>query len=351
MRKRFSIGRRGALAGAAGIGLTALAPFRIARGAVDAINVATGLAIDHSGVFMAVDRGIFEKHGLDVKVRQYPTGVEQINAMVAGEVIAAFMGTIPLLTSSQRGLPIVLVGQNHGDATISDYSRNQGIVASRRSGIAANEVAKFAGKKVGVPLGTDAEGYFRKALAIAGVPASATEFVNIRPPDAQSAMTQGSIDGFACWEPWVTMNDMAGHPRVRQGGSVGLCLPSTILTSSRTVAQRRSVVKRLLIASAESRQWVRNNLDASAEGATRWITGMQVPVAKSSIRNMLFDPRLSKFVVDGLREKTVPFLADLKIVQPFDAAQAVDPSLIVEVMREHPAFFSDLAPIPQNMTL
>ncbi|MDA8217288.1 MAG: ABC transporter substrate-binding protein, partial [Dehalococcoidales bacterium] len=147
------------------------------------ITIASGPAIDHVSVFAGVDNGVFARYGLDVKVKLYPTGVEEINAIQANECQFGVLGSVPLLTSVDKGIPIALVALNHGDATKTVYNQNQGVVASKASGIRAGQIADFKGKKVGIPQGSGAEPYFKGLLKQAGVAEKDVAIQNIQPAD------------------------------------------------------------------------------------------------------------------------------------------------------------------------
>jgi hypothetical protein len=97
---------------------------------------------------------------------------------------------------------------------------------------------------------------------------------------------------------------------------------------------------------------VRQNLDEAAEVATRWVTGLDLEVAKSSIRAPVFDTRMSKLTYEGYEEITIPYLISQgKIDKAFPATEVVAPEILVEVMNEYPQFFDDLEPIPAEYQL
>ena len=60
--------------------------------------------VDQLGLAIALDRGYFEKWGLDVTIaRPYATGVDALNALQAGEIDTVQVG-VPMIGAVQRGM-------------------------------------------------------------------------------------------------------------------------------------------------------------------------------------------------------------------------------------------------------
>src|SRR6185295_3744823 len=70
--------------------------------------------IDQVGLPIALERGFFEKHGLDVTVaRPYATGVDALNALQAGESEIVQVG-VPMIGAVLRGMDLVALGNYSG---------------------------------------------------------------------------------------------------------------------------------------------------------------------------------------------------------------------------------------------
>ena len=66
--------------------------------------------IDQVGLPIALERGFFEKHGLDVTIaRPYATGVDALNALQAGESEIVQVG-VPMIGAVLRGMDLVALG-------------------------------------------------------------------------------------------------------------------------------------------------------------------------------------------------------------------------------------------------
>src|SRR5262245_53674722 len=73
--------------------------------------------IDQVGLPIALERGFFEKQGLDVTIaRPYATGVDALNALQAGESEIVQVG-VPMIGAVLRGMDLVALGNYSGNAT------------------------------------------------------------------------------------------------------------------------------------------------------------------------------------------------------------------------------------------
>jgi NitT/TauT family transport system substrate-binding protein/sulfonate transport system substrate-binding protein len=90
--------------------------------------------IDQVGLPIALERGFFEKHGLDVTVaRPYATGVDALNALQAGESEIVQVG-VPMIGAVLRGMDLVALGNYSGSATKLGSDATVAMVAREGSG-------------------------------------------------------------------------------------------------------------------------------------------------------------------------------------------------------------------------
>ncbi|HZA01960.1 MAG TPA: ABC transporter substrate-binding protein [Hyphomicrobiaceae bacterium] len=93
-----------------------LAPPAMAQ---DLVKLKAGMVtgIDQVGLPIALERGFFEKWGLDVTIaRPYATGVDALNALQAGESELVQVG-VPMIGAVLRGMELVALGNYSGNAT------------------------------------------------------------------------------------------------------------------------------------------------------------------------------------------------------------------------------------------
>lgn len=308
-------------------------------------------SVDHAPAFVGVEKGIFAKHGLDVKIVMYQTGVEMINGLLNGAQDVNIMGSIPFLAGVSRDQPLMLIGHLHGDATKTSYTENVSIVATAESGIEEGDIASLEGKKIGTPRGAGAEGYLVGMLPEHGLGVDDVTLLNIKPADLVTALRQGDVDAIAIWEPWGTTAALRvpGAVLVQRGGC-GQCYdPGTILTTQQVIADKAEALRRFMVAFAEAEQWVRQNYDAAAEINMRWMQGVDQDVMTVAIRHSIYDPRPSRNTLEGYRINTIPqLLADDRMAKEVDPAAIVDPQFYLHALETAPEYFSDLPEIPAD---
>src|ERR1700752_2885421 len=91
--------------------------------------------IDQVGLPIALERGFFEKHGLDVTIaRPYATGVDALNALQAGESDIVQVG-VPMIGAVLRGMDLVALGNYSGNATKLGSDATMAIIAGKESGV------------------------------------------------------------------------------------------------------------------------------------------------------------------------------------------------------------------------
>jgi NitT/TauT family transport system substrate-binding protein len=139
---------------------------------------------------VAADTGLFSKHNVNVKVVNFQSGVEALQAASAGQVDITTAADVPTSAALTR-TPTLRV--------IADGSRWEGsrIVARRSAGI--NSIHDLAGKSIGAPLGTSAAYYISTVLAQSKVKAN---LVQVSPSAMVTAVTQRNVDAVSIFQPY-----------------------------------------------------------------------------------------------------------------------------------------------------
>ena len=143
------LSRRTALAASLGAGAALLVrPSRARSEGAPATRLSLGYTatLGFNGAFIAKDRGLFAKHGLDVDLVLIGLNSNIPAALVGGSIQIGGPTPPVLLQANDGGLDLVIIG----NASVLDPDNHRdGVMARTGSGIKA--AADFAGKKVGVP--------------------------------------------------------------------------------------------------------------------------------------------------------------------------------------------------------
>jgi ABC-type nitrate/sulfonate/bicarbonate transport system substrate-binding protein len=315
------------------------------------VKVKAGIvaAIDQLGVPIALERGFFEKWKLDVTIaRPYATGVDQLNALQAGEVQLGQVG-VPMIGAVLRGMDLVILGNYTGSAARLGSDATMALVARDGSGIGKGNLKDLRGKRIAASFGTINHLYILALLEKAGLTPQDVTLVNTPPPDMTVALLAKGIDAFSAWDPWpiVATRDVPGAYEVVRGGEVIGFLGFNVALRG-WVAQNTETVEHFLAACAEADKWMRANPKAAAQVATRWIPGLKPEVAEAAMQYNIeqVDRRLSANNYRALWS-AMDRLHRLGFIKAtFDVNKHVDPQPILKVMQHHPELFSDLPPIP-----
>jgi ABC-type nitrate/sulfonate/bicarbonate transport system substrate-binding protein len=311
-------------------------------------------AIDQIGLPIALERGFFEKVGLDVTiVRPYPTGVDALNALQAGESDLVQVG-VPMIGAVLRGMDLVALGNYTGNANKLGSDATLALVAAGSSGIAKGDLKSLKGKKIAASFGTINHLYVLALLEKAGLTPNDVTLVNTPPPDMTVALLSKGIDAFSCWDPWpiVALKDVPGAVEIVRGGEVISSVGFNVGMRS-WVEKNGQTVEKFLKALAEGDQWMRANPKQAAQVATRWIPGLKADVAEAAMQFNIqqSDRRLSanNYRAMWSAEDRLNRLGFLK--STFDVNKHFEPKHILKVMKDDPQLFADLPPIPASAAI
>jgi sulfonate transport system substrate-binding protein len=310
--------------------------------------------IDQIGLPIALERGFFEKYGLDVTIaRPYATGVDALNALQAGESEIVQVG-VPMIGAVLRGMDLVALGNYSGNATKAGSDATMAIVTRDGSGIVKGDLASLKGKKIAASFGTINHLYILGILEKAGLKPEEVTLVNTPPPDMTVALLAKGIDAFSGWDPWpiVAGKDVPGAVEIIRGGDVISYLGFNVALRP-WVQANGDTIEKFLAAVSEADQWMRKNPKQAAQVATRWIPGLKQEIAEAAMQFNIqqADRRLSANNYRALysAEDRLSRLGIIKAT--FDVNKHIEPKYILKVMKDHPELFSDLPPIPESVVI
>lgn len=194
----------------------------------------------------AVNTGLFEKNGLDVKLSQFPAGPAMLPALAASEVDIAWMGEFPAVTGYSSGLPIEILFMERLDLT------NVRLSANPSAGIA--RVADLKGKKIGVAIGSTSHYHMLQALAQNGLKPSDVTFVNLTPANMPPAYVAGQIDAAFVWEPNIGVIERSGARPIATTDSLHMITGGVWVARKPFVSDNAETVRRFLTAWREAQK-------------------------------------------------------------------------------------------------
>jgi sulfonate transport system substrate-binding protein len=308
-------------------------------------------AVDQIGLPAAIDQGFFEEQGLSVELAQpFPTGVDALNALQAGEVQFVQAGT-PTIGAILEGMDLVYLGNYTGSSTQLGIDQTMALVAAPDSGIDGDDLSTLQGKRIGVSIGSINHLYILGILREVGLTPDDVNLVNTDPPDIPVAVETGGLDAAAIWDPWpiITAAEVEGATEVVRGGGY-LPFIGYIVALRDYVEENPDTVRAFLAARAQADQWMRQNPDDAAEVAVRWVPGTEQEVAEEAMQYNVeqLDPRFSACNYLALHTDQQLLLDIGAIEDTYDVNEHFLPEHILSVMEDRPAYFEDLPAIPQE---
>ncbi len=314
------------------------------------IKVRAGMvaAIDQMALPIAVERGFFEKEGLDVQIaRPFATGVDALNALQAGEVDLVQVG-VPMIGAVLRGMDLVAVGNYTGNAAKFGSDGTLAMIARGDAGI-TKDLKTLKGKKIAASFGTINHLYTLALLEKAGLTLQDVTLVNTPPPDMAVALLSKGVDAIVCWDPVpiTALKDVPGAVEVSRGGDIIASLGYNVGLRP-WVERNGATVEKFLAGLSAADQWMRANPKQAAQVATRWIPGLKPEVAEAAMQFNIqqSDRRLSANSYRALHSAQERLNRGGFIKSTFDVNKHLEPKYIVNLMKTRPQLFSDMPAIP-----
>jgi NitT/TauT family transport system substrate-binding protein len=234
------------------------------------IQIGCTATSDCASAMVAVDEGIFKKHGLDAEMTpiginsNIPAAILSNSIQIGGPTSTVFLQAV------DGGLELVAIA----GASVMNPTSNGNITAFVRNGITIKEPKDFVGKKVGAPgLNAFLHVLFVKWLVEKGVDPKAVNFVEVTFPTMSDIIKSGGVDAVLTAEPFVTRMTNAGLGSVGARYAVELARTDPIIfyAASREWAEKNpTLVKKFRDAIAEAAQIVNNDRDKASASIAKF---------------------------------------------------------------------------------
>ena len=201
------------------------------------IQIGCTATSDCASAMVAVDEGIFKKHGLEAEMVLIGINSNIPAAILSGSIQVGGPTSTVFLQAVDGGLDLVAIA----GASVMSQVTNGNIGAFARNGISIKEPKDFVGKKVGAPgLGAFLHVLFVKWLVEKGVDPKSVNFVEVSFPTMADIIKSGGVDVVLSGEPFITRMTNAGLGSVaaRYGAELGRSEPIIFYAASRDWAEK-----------------------------------------------------------------------------------------------------------------
>ncbi|NSY19688.1 aliphatic sulfonate ABC transporter substrate-binding protein [Neorhizobium sp. AL 9.2.2] len=223
-------------------------------------------------ITLAKSRGTLEKAMSDkgIKVEwagPFPAAAPAFEALNAGSIDITAGSSTSAITALSAKIPLVIFAYQKMSAG------SEGIVATKGSGIAS--IKDLASKKVAVNRGGTGEYLLMRGLETNGIDPASVERVYLSPSDSGPSFSQGHVDAWATWDPFLTIAEKAYDGTVIADGAAIRSDNAVVLVASREFAKDKADQLQLVfdVIKAENAWAVANKPEAGAI----WAKEMNVP--------------------------------------------------------------------------
>jgi NitT/TauT family transport system substrate-binding protein len=171
------------------------------------VSIGCTATSDCASAMVAVDQGIFAKHGLDATMTliainsNIPAAIISDSIQIGGPTETVFLQAV------DGGLDLVAVA----GASRMDPVGNENVSVVARDGTSIHTAKDFVGKKVGAPgIGAFLQVLFVKWLVQNGVDPKSVNFVEVTFPTMNDTLKSGAVDAVVTAEPVASRITKAG---------------------------------------------------------------------------------------------------------------------------------------------
>jgi len=212
----------------------------------------------------------------DVKDFEFPSGPPEMQAMLGGDLDAAYVGTAPPISAISEGM----------DAKIVAAVNINGSDLVLKSGLKYAGPQSLVGKSIGTfPPGSIQDTVLRHWLNESGVDASKLKILAMGPGDAVTAISAGKVDGVLLPHPSHAIIEDEGRGKsVVKSGEMwpnhACCSP---VVSGKLIRERPDLVEQLVATHIKATEWVNANPEEAAKIYANK-TGQDLSMVEDSIK-------------------------------------------------------------------
>ena len=297
------------------LGLASLALSGTSAGAAEPLTLTVGDQFFSNRIVLELS-GELKDLPYKIDFKRFNTGSPVASAVASGALDVGIVGDTPVISLAANGAPVKVV------ASTQTSLDGVGIVA--RKGI--HSVADLKGKTVAIWNGSWSQQLAYRALDEAGVPRSSVNFKYLLPAEASLALTQGDIDAFGTWEPYVSLQEKEGSTLIRNAKGL-MSAPTYVVAYEPVLAQKGEIIKDFVARLTRAREWSQSHVD---EYAAAWSKANQSSpeIAKAWFkRDAITVLPISPTIVSEA-QATSDFLYDAKLLKtPYDVTPMFDRAL------------------------
>jgi NitT/TauT family transport system substrate-binding protein len=276
--------------------------------------------------WVALDKGFFEKEGVNVEVAGiFKAGPELMSAFAAGALDMGYVGVAPATTAvANKTAKVVVLAQVNTEGSA---------IVVKKDGKIQN-VPELVGKSVAVPGHSTVQDFlFRKALLKFKIQPDQVKIMVLKPPEMIGALRTDQIDAFIAWEPYPAKAVTSEVGRlIASSRDIWRDHPCCVLVADeRFLKNHLEKAKGVVRGHVKAIEFIHQHQEEAIKIGVKY-TGMDEASIRLAMENVKYTPVLS---VEG-EEEYVNFLTQLKYIKVDDVENFVGrfmrPDFVKEMM-------------------
>ncbi len=268
------------------------------------VSVAVVPILKFAALYVAADRGVFDKYGLDVEINAVASGTEAIAFLEQGQID---VGGIAIVTSLWNGWNQGIDIRVFAPGGLEPFENSPTKFMVRKdlydSG-AVDTIEELRGRTVAMAGGPGSGGEYlaAKALERGGLTIRDVQPINLANADMPAGFANGSIDAAVLGSPYAEQIEADGTGVTLASDLVPGLMTVAYVGSGRFLEERPEVARRFALALLEATRMMQGDDYLSDENIAAYLT--YVNSTEEAIRTgtpVVYDPNLT-IPVDGLAD-------------------------------------------------
>ncbi len=165
-------------------------------GPLGKITFGVDFSVISAPVWVAENRGYFQKEGLDVKIRDYSSGRTALVDMLE-------KGNLDMVTVAQTPVMYNSFSKNNYAIIAAMACSYEDVLLLARREKRIRTSTDLKGKKIGTPVGSSGHFFLGLFLIYSSLKISDVTVIDIDAPDLPNALADGRVDAIAIWQPHI----------------------------------------------------------------------------------------------------------------------------------------------------
>lgn len=219
------------------------------------ITIALPTWTGYGPLFLAKEKGFFEKNGATVNLTIIDGLAERKQAMAGGQIQGMATTTDVHVSLASSSVPVAIVW------LLDASDGGDGILAK-------NEIASIKdlkGKKVALDVGGISHFFLLKALEKEGLTDKDVEIVQMSAGDAGAAFVAGKVDAAVTWEPWLSKGKDAGGKILISSKDMSGIIVDSLNLDAQLIKNKPDQVKAIVAGLNEAMNYWKEHEDESVE--------------------------------------------------------------------------------------